>query len=257
MKNQLPKKWHDNLEVLDIAFQPIVNINTGKIFGVEALLRNYQEVGFSSIFALFDEVHKKNLLYTFDIALREKTIEKFTEINGYEDIKLFYNLDNRLFEMPDFTPGNTKKILKKHTLKKNTICFEISERQELNSIHDMQTIMQHYKDENYSIAIDDFGIGHSGYKLLYDVKPDILKIDRFFLQAVHKDPKKQIMLKSITSLAIKLGVQVIAEGVETKEELLICRKVGCHFIQGYFVQRPTLKTKKILKKYTNITGVMN
>ena len=74
MENKLPKKWIDNLKVLDIAFQPILNIHTGKIFAVEALLRNFQEVGFKSIFSLFDQVHKDNILYSFDIKLREKAL---------------------------------------------------------------------------------------------------------------------------------------------------------------------------------------
>ena len=77
MKNNLPKKWIHNLKVLDIAFQPILNIQTGKTFGVEALLRNHKEVGFDSIFELFDEVYKDNLLYSFDLKLRKKALKKF------------------------------------------------------------------------------------------------------------------------------------------------------------------------------------
>ena len=118
MKNQLPQEWQNKLKILDIAFQPILNIHTGKIFAVEALLRNYQEAGFESIFSLFDEAYQKNILYSFDIALRRKTIEKFTKIAIYQNIKLFYNLDNRLFEMPDFAQGNTKKILSDYNIKK-------------------------------------------------------------------------------------------------------------------------------------------
>jgi len=256
MKNKLPKLWQDNLEILDIAFQPILNIHTGKTFAVEALLRNYKEIGYESIFSLFDEVYKQNILYLFDIALREKTIKKFKKINIYKDIKLFYNLDNRLFEMPDFLPGNTGEILKKCNLKKDSVCFEISERHELPGSNDMQKIIQHYKDENFCIAIDDFGIGYSGYKLLYDIKPDILKIDRFFLADIQLHPKKKVMLKSITQLAVQLGIQVVAEGVENKEELLICRDIGCHLIQGYFIQVPTTNINKIIGKYTHISDIV-
>jgi EAL domain-containing protein (putative c-di-GMP-specific phosphodiesterase class I)/GGDEF domain-containing protein len=257
MENQLPQEWQNKLNILDIAFQPILNIHTGKIFAVEALLRNYKEVGFESIFSLFDEAYQKNILYSFDIALRRKTIKKFTSIDIYDNIKLFYNLDNRLFEMPNFAQGNTKKILSDYNIKKDTICFEISERHQLDGVHDMQTIMKHYKDNNYCIAIDDFGVGYSGYKLLHDVKPDILKIDRFFLQDVHKHQKKKVMLKSITHLAVQLGIQVVAEGIETKEELLICRDVGCHLIQGYLIQRPTLDVNKIQSTYSDILKLVN
>jgi len=256
MKNNLPKKWLKNLEILDVAFQPILNINTGKIFGVEALLRNFQEVGFTSIFSLFDEVYKDNILYAFDIELREKALKKFTQIAGYKDIKLFYNLDNRLFEMPDFTHGNTKKILKQYGLKKSNLCFEISERHEISSDCNMEKILTHYKSEKFCIAIDDFGVGYSGYKLLYDSVPSIIKIDRFFLTDIQKDIKKKIMVRNITHLAIQLGIKVIAEGVETKEELLTCRDIGCHLVQGYLIQKPTTNTKEILNMYDNIVDLI-
>ncbi|MFA5455629.1 MAG: EAL domain-containing protein [Sulfurimonas sp.] len=256
MKNDLPKKWVNNLKILDVAFQPILNIHTGKIFGVEALLRNYQDVGFSSIFELFDEVYKDNLLYSFDIKLRKKALKKFITIDGYENIKLFYNLDNRLLEMPNFKHGNTNKLLKRYGVDKNSICFEISERHEISDTLRMQEVLAHYKEEKFCIAIDDFGVGHSGYKLLYDSKPDVIKIDRFFLSDIDTDVKKKIMARSITHLAIQLGIKVIAEGVETKEELFACRDIGCHMVQGYLVQKPTVQSAEILKEYPHVIDIL-
>lgn len=256
MKKSLPKKWIHNLKILDIAFQPILNIHTGKIFAVEALLRNYQDVGFSSIFELFDEVYRDNLLYSFDIKLRKKALKKFITIEGYKDIKLFYNLDNRLLEMPNFAHGNTNKLLKHYGVDKNSICFEISERHEISNISRMEEVLAHYKEEKFCIAIDDFGVGHSGYKLLYESKPDVIKIDRFFLSDIDTNVKKKIMSRSITHLAIQLGIKVIAEGVETKEELFACRDIGCHLVQGYLVQKPTVQSAEILKVYSNIKNIL-
>lgn len=256
MKNDLPKKWINNLKILDIAFQPILNIHTGKIFAVEALLRNHKEVGFDSIFELFDEVYRDNLLYSFDIKLRKKALKKFITIEGYEDIKLFYNLDNRLLDMPNFKHGNTNKLLKRYGVDKNSICFEISERHEISNTLRMQEVLAHYKEENFCIAIDDFGVGHSGYKLLYDSKPDVIKIDRFFLSDIDTNIKKKIMSRSITHLAIQLGIKVIAEGVETKEELFACRDIGCHLVQGYFVQKPTVQSAEILKEYPHVIDIL-
>ena len=257
MKNDLPQIWIDKLEILDIAFQPIVNIHTGEIYGVEALLRNYQEVGFKSIFSLFDELYINDILYPFDIALRKKTIKKFTTIEQHSQIKLFYNLDNRLFNANNFTTGNTAPILKEFGVNKENICFELSERHEIASDFNLEKVLQHYKNENYSIAIDDFGVGFSGYKLLYDSTPDIIKIDRFFLQDIEKNIKKKLMVRSITNLAIQLGIKVIAEGVETKEELFTCKEIGCHFIQGYFIQKPTKITNDISLQYTFIKDLVS
>ncbi|QFR50152.1 GGDEF domain-containing protein [Sulfurimonas lithotrophica] len=256
MKNELPKRWVENLEVLDIAFQPILNIHTGDIFGVEALLRNYQDIGYKTIFDLFDDIYLENILYSFDIALREKAIKKFTKIKNYNAIKLFYNLDNRLFEMPNFESGNTAQIIKNYNILKENICFEISERHELKGESTIDKTLHHYKDESFSIAIDDFGIGYSGYKLLYDVEPDVIKIDRFFLTNIEKDAKKKLMVRNIIHLAVQLGIKLIAEGVETKEELLTCRDIGCHLVQGYFVQHPTKETSEILETYPHIAKLV-
>lgn len=256
MKNNLPKKWIQNLKILDFAFQPILNIHTGKIFAVEALLRNYKEAGFTSIFELFDEVYKDNLLYSFDLKLRKKAFKKYMMIKDYENIKLFYNLDNRLLEMPNYKQGNTSKILDSHNINKNNICFEISERFEVSSSNGIQELLSHYKNEKFCIAIDDFGVGYSGYKLLYDITPDVIKIDRFFLNNIQNDMKKKLIARCITHLAIQLGIKVIAEGVESKEEFFICKDLGCHFVQGYFVQVPTLDTNEICKEYQHITNLV-
>jgi diguanylate cyclase (GGDEF)-like protein len=256
MKNELPQIWIKNLRVLDFAFQPILNIHTGDIFGVEALLRNYEDLGYKTIFELFDDVFSENILYSFDIALREMAIKKFKQIQDNQDIKLFYNLDNRLLEMPDFQAGNTEAIIKKYNIAKENMYFEISERHELIHGTNMQRTLLHYKNENYSIAIDDFGVGFSGYKLLYDTTPDVIKIDRFFLTNIEKDAKKKLMVRNITHLAIQLGIKVIAEGVETRDELLTCRDIGCHLVQGYFIQHPTKDISEIKSNYPHIAKLV-
>lgn len=252
MKNSLPKKWVKKLKILDIAFQPILNIHTGSLYGAEALLRNYKEAGYETIFELFDDVYRDNLLYSFDLKLRKKAIKKFTQIEGFKDIKLFYNLDNRVLEMPDFAPGNTAKMLRHYGVDKNSVCFEISERHEISDVRSMGDILSHYKDENFCIAVDDFGVGYSGYKLLYESKPDIIKIDRFFLTDIDKDIKKKLIARNITQLALQLGIKIIAEGVETKGELFTCKEIGCHLVQGYLIQKPTQYTGDILKEYPHI-----
>jgi EAL domain-containing protein (putative c-di-GMP-specific phosphodiesterase class I) len=112
MKNLHPL-YHHYLEVLDIAFQPIVDIHSGVTYGVEALLRGTDDLGYDSIHSFFDALYQDGVLYSFDLNLREKVVEKFCKIEGYESLKLFYNLDNRLLDMADFAKGNTKRILKK------------------------------------------------------------------------------------------------------------------------------------------------
>lgn len=241
--------YHHYLHVLDVAFQPIVDIHSGTIFGVEALLRGTDTLGFESIFAFFDRLYEENILYTFDLRLREKVIEKFCSIEGYENLKLFYNLDNRVLEMTDFSKGNTFRLLKRYNLDPKAIVFELSEHNEILNLDHFTKLMHHYGDEGFCIAIDDFGIGQSGYKLLYHCTPNIIKIDRFFLNGIDKDPKKKLLARNMVQLSTLMGCRVIAEGVENERELLVCREIGCHMVQGYFVQHPTLDCTMIVDKY--------
>jgi len=226
--------------LLDFAFQPIVDIETQEIYAVEALLRNVEKLGYSSVHQFFDTAYNYGLLYALDLILREKAVKKFTQLDNYGAIKLFYNLDNRLLEMKDYASGNTEAILKEFNLDKSALCFEISERHEvIKERSEFLHILEHYKKEGFCLAIDDFGVGFSGFKLLYEFTPDVIKIDRFFLNGICEDRKKRIIVEHIIQLARELGVKIIAEGIERQSELDVCRALGCQFAQGYHIQRPT------------------
>ncbi|QCT93748.1 EAL domain-containing protein [Caminibacter mediatlanticus TB-2] len=243
----LSQKWQKLLNTIDFAFQPIINIHNGDIYGVEALIRNYQKVNFSTINEIFDKAFIDGVLYQLDIALREKAINKFSKLPS--NIILFYNLDNRIIFSKDFATEPTSKILQNHSLSQDNICFEISERETLNNPENISHLVHTYKNLNYKLAIDDFGTGIAGLKLLYYAEVDFLKIDRFFIQEIQKDSKKQLFLKNITNLAHLMGIKVIAEGIENKKEFELCKELNVDFIQGYLIQKPTLDIKEIKKNY--------
>lgn len=247
--------YHYYLDVLDIAFQPIVDIHSGELFGVEALLRGTDTLGFESIESFFDRLFEENTLYTFDLALREKVIKKFCTIDSHQAIKLFYNLDNRLFGMSDFSKGNTSRILECHGLDHKSMVFELSEHNEIVNIDHFTRLMRHYAHEGYCVAIDDFGIGQSGFKMLYHATPNIIKIDRFFLSNIDSDPKKKLLARNMVQLSTLIGCRVIAEGVETQAEFRVCKEIGCHLVQGYFVARPTCDCSQLRLQYADVSAL--
>ena len=246
----MTKKWSEIIENLDYAFQPIIHTHTGKIFAVEALLRNTNNIN-----AIFDTAFEEDILYEVDLLLREKAIEKFSLIN-IENLKLFYNLDNRIIYSKNFSSGNTRKILKKFNLCKNTICFELSEKGSQIEQNALSTMIQTYKSNGYCIAIDDFGIGVSGLKLLYFSEANIIKVDRFFITNIHNDSKKKLFCSSIIEMAHVMGMKVVTEGVENINEYYTCKDIGVDFIQGYLVQRPTLKVDEIKPIYNDIVEII-
>ncbi|MGB5966339.1 MAG: EAL domain-containing protein [Sulfurimonadaceae bacterium] len=250
------KEFLEKLEVLDFAFQPIVDIDTREVYAVEALLRNVDKLGYKSIHHFFDTRYQHNLLYAVDLMLREKAIEKFVMLGNHASMKLFYNLDNRLLEMKDYASGNTDTILTEYNLDKSTLCFEISERHEVTrDCEEIMYILEHYKREGFTLAIDDFGVGFSGFKLLYEFTPDVIKIDRFFLSGICKDQKKRIIVENIIQLAKRLGVKIIAEGIERQSELDVCKGIGCQFVQGFLIQRPSCHLDDIKINYPHMNNV--
>lgn len=249
--------WTEIIEKLDYAFQPIIYSHSGKIYAVEALLRNVHEIpGLMSIDDLFDLAFNDDYLYELDLQLREKAISKFAKIKQ-SNLKLFYNLDNRIIYNKNYSQGNTAKILKKYNLNKDCICFELSEKGTAIEQNALSTMLQRYKESGYKIAIDDFGIGVSGLKLLYFSEAHIIKLDRFFITNIDQDSKKKLFCSSIIEMAHIMGMQVIAEGIETAKEFYTCKDIGADFIQGYLVQKPTTNIDKIEKIYKNIYSLIS
>lgn len=247
--------WLERLNTIDFAFQPIVNIHTGVCYGCEALLRNYQEAGFESINHFFDEVYAENILYSVDLMLREKAIIKLSQLKWDHQVKLFFNLDNRVLNTKDYKPGNTMAILNKYKLSQDTICFELSEKHELPESQESISTLKRYREQGFKIAVDDCGAGFSGLKLLYFTRPNFIKVDRFFIRDISSDPNKRLFVATIVNLAHLMGSLVVAEGVETLQEYYSCKDIGCDLIQGYFVQPPQLDIQHIQPQYLHIQKI--
>jgi diguanylate cyclase (GGDEF)-like protein len=253
MTQLIDETWLSRIfNIVDYAFQPIVNIHSGICYGYEALLRNHKAAGFSSIADFFDAAYRDHVLYLVDLYLREKAIAKFAQLEWKNQVKLFFNLDNRVLNSVDYKPGNTLNQLKFSNMSQDTLCFEISERHELNHNQGVADVLNNYRAQGFKIAVDDCGAGFAGLKLLYHVRPDFIKIDRFFIQDITDDLNKRIFVSSLVNLAHILGSIVIAEGVETVKEYYSCRNIGCDLIQGYLVQRPTVDIGQLQIHYDHI-----
>lgn len=240
--------------VLDFAFQPIVDIHNGTVFGYEALLRHHAKMGVDTIFELFDRADQLKILHRFDMMVRARVISKFSKLPRNHRTRLFYNLDNRIITSPDYFRGGTKSLLKQYDLPASILCLEISERHEVSMKMAEQNLAR-YRGEDYSTAIDDFGSGYSGLKLLHEHQPDYIKIDGSLIRGIDKDKKLKLMVSTITDLAHVLGIFVIAEGVETEDQLRVCKEIGCDLVQGYFICHPQLDPQALQTQYQDLTSL--
>lgn len=246
----LEEKWAAIVfDIVDYAFQPIINVHTGAVFGFEALLRNYELVGFETAQEFFDAAYREGVLFKVELFLREKAIQKFIATGAYEKSKLFFNVDSRIIDMPDYQQGYTAKILARYGLTPHSISFEITEHHRFSNLTRALQLLKVTHAQSYKITIDDFGVGYSGMQLLYSIEPDFIKIDRFFISDITKDSKKRFFVTNIVNMAHLLGILTVAEGIETEQEFYVCRDLGCDFVQGYLFQAPTTDVSQLKLKY--------
>ena len=253
MPERLPHAWEEMVFRLEHAFQPIASFADGSAYGFEALLRGWEDFGFSSIAEIFDTAFEERILYEFDLALRAKAFRKFAAA-GLGRAKLFYNIDTRLLQMPDYRTGNTIRIAEEAGLSPSRIVMELTELFEPDQRTGFDRILSSYRSQGFRIALDDFGSGYAGLKLLHRAAPDILKIDRYFVAGSAEDPRKAAFLSKITGMARLMGIKTVAEGVETEDERLVCAGAGCDYIQGYLVARPTTDSGALLRRYATASG---
>jgi diguanylate cyclase (GGDEF)-like protein len=246
---EMREKWEEIVDVLDFAFQPIVNIRTGLCIGFEALLRNWEQVGFSSIHEVFDWAFEKGFLRVFDLALREKAIAKFVRIRLQRPVKFFFNLDPRVVTTPEYKPGHTLQILERYGLSAKQVVLEISENHRIHSIDTLQRVLEQYRKQGFQLAIDDYGMGFAGPRLLYLYEPEYVKIPRFFIEGVDRDGRKKLFLINLAATSHTLGTMVIAEGVERNEEFYSCLDIGCDAVQGFLIDTPQKEVSHLKEEY--------
>ncbi|WP_028584064.1 bifunctional diguanylate cyclase/phosphodiesterase [Desulfogranum mediterraneum] len=223
-------------EDLIVHFQPIVHLHNRQIYGYEGLIRGPVNTVLHSPGRLFAVAARENRLAELDILCRRKVIHRFTELNLPG--RLFINVDPITMQHEQFQEGKTLEFIEQVGVDPGRIIIELTETHPVEDIQLMQQAMHHYRQMGFRVAIDDLGAGYSGLKLWSAIRPDIVKVDRHFIQGVDEDRTKQQFVNAILKTATALGSRVITEGVETEKEYATLRKLGIEMVQGYYFCRP-------------------
>lgn len=220
-----------------MAFQPIINIETGRIFAHEALVRGPQGQGALSV---LEKVSADNR-YAFDQQCRVKAIEMASALfpKG-DDARLSINfMPNAIYE-PRACIRLTLATAMKTGFPLHRIIFEFTENEELDTAH-ILGILHAYRDMGFQTAIDDFGAGHAGLGLLSKFQPDLVKLDMDLIRNIHQERAKRVIVTHIVRMMEELGIPLLCEGVETVDELKVLADLGVTLIQGYVFARPTFE----------------
>ncbi len=217
-------------------FQPIVSLRDGSIYGYEALSRGPKNTKMYSPTLLFDCAEKFGKTWELELLCRKRAIE--TVFNLQSQFRLFLNVNPKIMHDDKFKKGFTKEYLAQYGINPENVIFEITERGVISNVSEFIDTINNYKNQNYRIAIDDAGAGYSGLNMISDIHPHFIKLDMNLIRGVELDQTKQSLIKSFTEFASMTNTYLIAEGIETKEELLKLIEIGVHFGQGFFLQKP-------------------
>lgn len=216
-----------------MAFQPIVDLTNRRVFAQEALVRGLDGSGAG---AILSKVNKSNR-FAFDQRCRTKAIEEARRIGLTGAISINF-LPNAVYE-PAQCIKSTLVAANQFDWPLERIVFEFTEGEQIDPAH-LKNIFSEYRHIGFRIAIDDFGSGYAGLKWLADLRPDIVKLDMDLVRDVDKDRGRRAIIMGLVRICEDLGVELIAEGVETREELDALREAGIDLVQGFLLARPTL-----------------
>lgn len=232
---------HDGAQEFDVpfsmAFQPIVNVATGKVFAHEALVRGSEGQGAGYV---LEKVRQDNR-YAFDQQCRVKAIRlASTLFDRSGDAKLSINfMPNAVYE-PRACIRLTLATAMQTGFPADRIIFEFTETEQLDTNH-ILNILRTYRTLGFKTAIDDFGAGHSGLGLLAHFQPDIVKLDMGLIRGIDQDAIRRTIVKHTLSMLSDLSITPICEGVETHCELSALRDLGVELIQGYVLAKPSFE----------------
>lgn len=222
---------------LHAVFQPIVDTRQGRVLGHEALIRGPAGHRLEFPGALFEEARLTNMLSELDLACREAAMLAYCQLQ-LEGL-LFINVNPNVLLDKQHPRGWTGQMAQELGIPARRIVIELSEQYPIQDPDGLKVAVERYREFGFRIAIDDLGAGYSGLKLWSEVQPDYVKIDRYFIQDIDQDPIKREFVQSITTLARGMQSGIIAEGIETREELQQLQRMGVHQCQGYYLGRPS------------------
>lgn len=219
-----------------MAFQPIVDVESRTIFAHEALVRGTDGSGAASV---LEKVTDQNR-YQFDQAARVSAIINAARLDLQVPVSINF-LPNAVYR-PETCIRVTLEAAHEMGFPTSRIIFEVNEAEPVGDRAHLRGIFAEYRRQGFKTAIDDFGAGYAGLSLLADFEPDLIKLDMALIRNVHLDRTRRAIIAGTVQTCRALGITIIAEGVESDEEVTVLRDAGITLFQGFRFARPAFES---------------
>jgi EAL domain-containing protein (putative c-di-GMP-specific phosphodiesterase class I) len=224
-----------------VLYQPIISLSDWRITGVEALIRwQHPKRGMILPLKFIPLAEETGLINPIGMWVLREACEQLAiwqkEFPSDPPLSISVNLSGKQFSQPGLI-AKIQDILDETGIARGSLKIEITESAIIENISDVAEILSRLKELGIKISLDDFGTGYSSLSYLQRFPIDTLKIDRSFVTRINL-PKDTEILRTIVALANNLGMDVIAEGVETQEQLMELSGLNCEFVQGYLLSHP-------------------
>jgi len=194
---------------------------------------------------LFEKSDRNDLNFKVDRLCRESALKTAAVKKIHQ--KVFINFIPTTIYDPEFCLSSTVKWAKQLEFDPSNIIFEVVETENVKDKEHLKNILSYYRKQGFQIALDDVGEGYSGLNMLIELKPNIIKVDRNIIMGIDKDEFKQSVYKALYNLAKENNIDVLAEGIETIDELDMIESIGVDYLQGYLFAKPSAEPIRKLK----------
>ena len=225
---------------IDVAYQAIYDLETDSVVKLEALARwndGNESIPPHEFIPIAEEF---GYIFQLGQLVLERACHDLVQLKqlGFDQISISVNRSIDELSQESLTHCSIIEIIRHHGLNDGDIVIEVTESIPLDGKPHVQELLKFLRLQGVQVALDDFGTGYASFSNLMKNTIDILKIDRSFIVDIEHNQDNVVLIQSLNLLAKQLGLTVIAEGIETAQQLEILRRLNCRYIQGYFISKP-------------------
>lgn len=232
----------DNNE-FDLFYQPIINLSNGKLIGVEALIRWFHPIrGMISPMEFIPLAEETGLIYDMEKWIIKTALMQKKQWEGIGDthIRMSINISGKRVTSSGFI-DEIRSLLFQTKVQCDEVQFEVTETALMEDLDASIKVLKEIKDMNIKIALDDFGTGYSSLTYLKKLPIDVVKLDKDFIGSISSTGGDEVIVEYVIKLTHELKLKIVAEGIETEEQLEFLKSNSCDYGQGYLFSKPTTK----------------